>query len=407
MKARRVDLSTWVCVAATLLGLGQSAARLSPVNVTNLPLAHGLSGAAVSGNYLYTIGSGFQIFNISNPANPTNVSTTTIPGGGGRLAVSGNYAYVTESTNAAGGGRLDIFDISNPANPLQAGSVEGTWGGWSGFAVSDGRAYLPGSDGSSLGVFIYDVSTPGNPLELGRWADPGLIATSIAVSGHYAYLSCTDTEAGADGFQVWDVSNPALPQQVGFLPLHYGWQSDIAVEGDYAYVAKGTTNALLIFNVSDPVNPVIVATPVCLIDAGVALCGNYACMAWDGQLSGVDISNPTNSTVAFWGQPGLAYTAWCFKPAVSHGYAFLPSTFGLNVWSLGIPSPSLHISTTPGNPVVLSWPTPGGAFSIQQSSGLNPVSWLTLTNQSVVIDSHNQVTLPAMPGSMFYRLVAD
>lgn len=379
-----------LCLASGIITAAHAA--LSPVNVTNIPFADGVSGVLVSGKYLYTVGSGFQVFDVSSPANPTYVGGTRIPGGGGRLAVWENYAYVTEG-NAGMGGTLHILDISDPANPVQAGHIDGIWGP---LIASGGCAYVGGSDGSSFGVFIYDLSNPSSPTQLGHVNSVG----PFDVSGEHVYVVTPD-------LQVWDVSDPALPVEASHASAPTALAYAVAVQDSNAFVVTGT-NGLPVYNVSDPAHPVVVADLSCWTGAEIAVSGNYAYAAWGSVFTAFDISNPTNASAAFSGYSAFApfgpvYTQGRFP--VSRGYMYLPSFGGLSVWSLGTGSPPLNISITLMNTVLLSWPTPSVAFSVQQSPGLNPSNWVTLTNQSVVVGSQNQVTIPAAGGTTFYRLI--
>ncbi|OKI44691.1 LVIVD repeat-containing protein [Micromonospora sp. CB01531] len=86
---------------------------------------------ALSGNY-----NGFNIIDVSKPADPTVVTSVVCPGGQGDLSVYGNLVFmsVEESrgrvdcgTNASVGTRFQgvrIFDISDVRNPVQVAGVQ-------------------------------------------------------------------------------------------------------------------------------------------------------------------------------------------------------------------------------------------------------------------------------------------
>src|SRR3989344_7779581 len=63
-------------------------------------------------------------------------------------------------------------------------------------------------------------------------------ATSIAVSGRYAYVVSNDGDAGKKNFAVIDISNPAAPAVVGSIndETNLYAATSIAVSGRYAYV---------------------------------------------------------------------------------------------------------------------------------------------------------------------------
>lgn len=66
--------------------------------------------------------------------------------------------------------------------------------------------------------------------------------------------------------------------------------------------------------------------------------------------------------------------------------------------------PSLTISLTETNGVLLSWPSSFEGFVLQQNSNLSTTIWMTLTNAPLTVGSSNQVTIPPPTGNQFYRL---
>src|SRR6516162_7267918 len=117
-KSSRILLSGLMC-AFVLLSLGAYA--VDPVNLTNVALGYSPAAIKVSGNYLYSVGAGLQIFDISNRANPLSLATAPVSFGGNALSISGNYAFVLD------GAYLRVFDISNPSNPTSIAQLAGTW----------------------------------------------------------------------------------------------------------------------------------------------------------------------------------------------------------------------------------------------------------------------------------------
>ena len=101
------------------------------------------SDLAFEGNHAF-IGNfnGFQIYNISNPANPTLVTTVVCPGGQGEVSVYKNLLFMSVEetrgridcgTQGTGPGNVPsaerfrgvrVFDISNLANPVQVATVQ-------------------------------------------------------------------------------------------------------------------------------------------------------------------------------------------------------------------------------------------------------------------------------------------
>ena len=66
--------------------------------------------------------------------------------------------------------------------------------------------------------------------------------------------------------------------------------------------------------------------------------------------------------------------------------------------------PSLAISESGGN-LVMSWPAPSTGWSLKQNANLATTNWSNVTNNVVVANYQNQVTIPPQStGQMYYRL---
>ena len=377
-------------VLATLIG-SQVLAEVNPVLLTNLAPTSGFGALAVSDGYLYSAGDAFRIFDISNRANPVQVGTVNVGSSG--LALSGNHALVLNgSLHSYYGAILSIFDVSDPANPISIGEIPGSW-----FSVAaSGRfVYLGGGSGpTGYWVSIYDISDPANPASVGRINTGGFV-TSIVVRNNFAYMV---------GYSTWllvsDVSdpfNPITPQQNAA-----GAGFDVALSGNFACIATGFTNTLEIYDISNQTNHFIVSNPLAY-GQSVTVSGNYAYVVGGNFLSIVNISNPTNASIVLSDNalpPGFAQP---HMAAVSGNYAYVGTVAGLRVYYLAMPAPPLGISSSTSN-ILLSWPTPTGAFEVQQSPDLHLANWITLTNRPVVVGSKNQVAIPKPDGTMFYRL---
>src|SRR5438477_2216072 len=67
-------------------------------------------------------------------------------------------------------------------------------------------------------------------------------------------------------------------------------------------------------------------------------------------------------------------------------------------------APTLRVFATTTNTVVLAWPVSSAVFSLQQTANLSAPNWQPVTNQQGVVNSENQVVIPAPVGNRFYRL---
>jgi hypothetical protein len=67
------------------------------------------------------------------------------------------------------------------------------------------------------------------------------------------------------------------------------------------------------------------------------------------------------------------------------------------------PLPVLKMSQEPGTATLL-WPTNALGFNLEQTTNLTPTSWSLVTNNSVIVDTNNSVTLPDESQQQFFRL---
>ncbi len=259
----------------------------------------------VMGRYAYATADtlGFQVIDISNPANPTIVNTFDTTGNADELDISGNYAYIADGPSG-----LQILDISNPATTTFVGTFNTS--GYARDVYVTGRYAYVADD--TAGLLIIDVSNPFNPILIGTYNTAGL-AYGVQVIGRYAYVA--DDTAGlqiidisrptapallrtvntpgfavkvdvigryayvadvSSGLQIIDISNPATATTTGGLFLFNSAAYDLQVSGRYAYVADAV-RGLQIIDISSSSNPILLAENDTLgAPFGIELAGRYA-----------------------------------------------------------------------------------------------------------------------------------
>lgn len=381
----RVLFSLFSVAASALLVASSTAnAQISLTKVAQIPTPAPFSAARISGNYLYSAGNGFQVFDISNRTNPVNIAT--VGNGGQGLSISGNYAYVTPYPY----GPLLIYDISTPANPILVGGLNS-----SSSCVSVFGRY------AFVDAGIYDISNPTNPVPVGQLpgVGPNPFSTHnfVSASGNYAYVAQNSGEL--IGLIVFNITDPTQPVRVGQAASGQD-ALDVALSGHYAYIAAPTNCGFAAFDISNPTNPVPVNCLWSLLHSSV-ISGNYAYLDWN-YLRVVDISNPTNLT-----QAAVVNDCGPYCVAVTGNYVYASECSVLSVYRLDVPPPPLSIAASPTNTLVLTWPAPTIAFAVQQTHDLNGSSWVTLTNAPSVVASKNQVVIPTPGESTFYRLAVS
>ncbi len=203
-------------------------------------------------------------------------------------------------------GSVSCVTLSNPAETLSetlaAGNSADSYSiNMSGNNITGLRWINPSSDWKTAGSIDQEITGP--PRVLDTVIDSNFLdgSADIHVSGDYAYLTSTFSEA----LTVLDVSDPSNIRVVGNvtstadLNNAYG----VHVAGDYAYVAARDSNALTVVDVSDPTAPNIAGTVsnTTYLDGpfNVYVSGGYAYLgALDSDSLGiVDVSDPAAPSV--------------------------------------------------------------------------------------------------------------
>ncbi len=186
----------------------------------------------VSGDFAFTVGVDFDVFDVSDPTAITNPFTLSLPYGADCLEISGNYAYIVDFV--AG---LQVFDISDPTNPILVGSYSppgiGLW-----VAISGDLAMLGDVDN---GVYLLDVSDPTSPMYVGTYSvtgDPSV--RNVVISGDLAFCSISDNPAQRSNVDVIDISDPANPSLVHSYELPDAWSPQAYLSGNLLFL--GTAN---------------------------------------------------------------------------------------------------------------------------------------------------------------------
>lgn len=148
-------------------------------------------------------------------------------------------------------------------------------------------------------VYIYDITDIENPTELYKIESGYGYYSDIALSGKYLFIV---SSAGED-FLIYDVSNPANPVAV-FTNPNAGEVIRIIVRGRYAYILRYGDTRLDIYDVANPDNPVLVGNYTSaeyMLDCyDMCLQGNYLfvrnnkMIATTWNLTSINIADPTN-----------------------------------------------------------------------------------------------------------------
>ena len=198
------------------------------------------------------------------------------------MTIAGNYTYILGApTNASISDVLDMVDISNLSKPVQVGRPYKIFGLSSDLAISGHYVYLAMYANSS-GISVVDVSDPTVPKREMGFNDAHAESEGIAISGNYAYVADR-------GLRVLDISDP-VPIEVGFNNAPKP-AKEVFINENYAYVRGGVPKRLMVFNISDPSDPVMVGRYEEQIYALQAVSENYVYASGEVGFEGTYISS--------------------------------------------------------------------------------------------------------------------
>ncbi|NOY09233.1 MAG: hypothetical protein GXP33_10385 [Spirochaetes bacterium] len=220
------------------LGCGETSSNgyLKVVNVAD-PDAPVLVGSAVTtstagamelrGHYLFITdrNTGFEIFDVSDPANPEIVGFYSHSSSilSNDITVNGQYAYLA-GDYYMGLVVVDISDLREPAFAAQFSTGQGL-----GVQVRDSTAYVADQAG---GLEVVDV---GNLSSISSWPNSSSVLYDLALGGNYVF--------GVDysnGLQVYNVSLREWPGYVGSAAAAGSQVRAIRILGRHAFLADGT-----------------------------------------------------------------------------------------------------------------------------------------------------------------------
>jgi len=238
------------------------------------------SDMAFGGNHAF-VGNfhGFNVYDISDPADPTIVSNVVCPGGQGDLSVHGDLLFmsVEESrarvdcgTDPSVGTRFQgirIFDISDVSNPVQVATVQTCRGSHTHSLVTDA------DDPDNVWVYVSGTATPrpvatlagcnDNPAtgeNPSRWRIE-VIKVPLAAPETAAVVSeprlFTDPETGAINGLQNTLPTPLHPSGIPWSPAPITDAChDITSFPEIGLAAGACEGNGILIDISDPENPV-------------------------------------------------------------------------------------------------------------------------------------------------------
>jgi hypothetical protein len=197
------------------------------------------------------------------------------------VEVVGNRAYIA---NGLGSG-LEVYDISNPVNPQR-------------IFTSGPSAWRCSAAGDTLlfvfcrrsGVTIWDIAGPGSPAFLGQYNPPGNLE---ALEGGVLIGNILYCAAHQNGIYAIDVSNLAVPSKIDEFLLDSNATWNVVVRDSFLIVANGRFG-LSVVGLEGGMH-YVASLPLPGLANDINITGNVAAVSLgDDGLATVDISDPPN-----------------------------------------------------------------------------------------------------------------
>ncbi|MCP5523486.1 MAG: hypothetical protein H7A46_18265 [Verrucomicrobiales bacterium] len=320
--------------------------------------AYGPRRCVPAGDYLLIggsedwLGMGFQVWDVSGPAQPVPASTLALSGAAD-VAVVGSLAYV------AGTPRAHVVDLSDPLHPGTPVKLAYLPRTIEAVAANETTAFMAAGDSGVVvddhGLYVLDLTADPIQPPIIAHVDQPVPATCMALQGDLLFISSSE-----NGLQIWDVQDRANPVLLGSLQENLR-VSDMVLREDTAFLCTREWG-LVLADVSNPAQPTVrsmLPIPHGWLGRFMSTRDGLLCVADDRSdvLHLVDMSNPTEprhlSTLL---RPapelsGLGLVQMDDKRLWAVGSSNAPESAQLWTWDI----------TTPTSPVLLgSIPLPVG-----------------------------------------------
>lgn len=180
--------------------------------------------------------AGFQILDISDPANITEVGRYDMPGycKFNFLDRSGNYVYVGYWLSEDNSRGLLVIDVTDPTSPTLVREFPTSQGRIMDVLVKGNYVYIAEE---ATAVSMIDISDPADPVTVGCWHTDSLCIDpyGIDVWGDFVYV--VNRMCLAYDLKIVDFSEPSNPLWVG-NHTSPGFGLGVAVSGSNIYLAE-------------------------------------------------------------------------------------------------------------------------------------------------------------------------
>lgn len=178
----------------------------------------------------------------------TGESSTGINGSITRFVIQGQYLYAIDLNY------LKIFDLSDNDDPVLTSSIKVGYGLETIFIYGN-YIYLGANDG----VYVISVANPFQPVQMQK-IQHHISCDPVVVQGNYAYSTQRVNAVGCgtiwnmSALAVYDVTDPLQSSLVKSIIMDHPY--GLAVEGNWLYVCDPGQGGIVVYNISNPANPV-------------------------------------------------------------------------------------------------------------------------------------------------------
>ncbi|MDQ7815381.1 MAG: hypothetical protein RDU25_06315, partial [Patescibacteria group bacterium] len=178
----------------------------------------------------------------------------------GSAGYAWNDVYVVTTYTAAGvetNGDLSVMPQTGTTGFTKIATVP-TGNQPNSFAINGDFAYVI-HHATPDSFSVVDISDPSNAKEILEYAlpNPYLGWAAIEVRGNYLFIGSYEDNCSPSNLMIFDISNPKNPVQVATACSTSSYVRGIALDDDHMYVTGRGWNAgnVEVFNISDPANP--------------------------------------------------------------------------------------------------------------------------------------------------------
>ncbi|MCA9959155.1 MAG: PKD domain-containing protein [Anaerolineales bacterium] len=192
-----------------------------------------------------------------------------------------DYVYVLDENRS-----LYVIDATTPENPIERARYQ---------HVARDEMQLVGSDlflRGWLGLEVVDVTEPLTPTRRSNYMIPN--SGAMQVEGDYLFL--LDSRFQTDSLKIVDVTDRDQPVLAASIGTHNYFGAGLQVVGDYAYLGEvyccSSSSQLTILDVSNPVQPQVVASQPVSYEVGSLVYLNGYVYTGGGGVQIIDVTNP-------------------------------------------------------------------------------------------------------------------